>query len=127
MKTLHLFLATLAASSLLAFAEGAAPAAPAAPAATEKPKRSAEDIFKIFDRDSDGGVTIEEYKIGMTGKMDPARIDGVFKFKDQNGDGKLNVEELMIAPPKATPKPVAKPAAKKDAAKKDAATPEKKQ
>lgn len=111
MKTLPLLIATLATSSLIAFAADEKPAAPA------KPKRDPAELFKNFDRDNDGGITLDEYKAGMVGQMDPARIDGVFKFKDKNADGKLNLEELLAVPPKATPKP---------APKKEEAKPEKK-
>jgi Ca2+-binding EF-hand superfamily protein len=114
MKTSFLLLATLAASSLVALAADEKPAAPA------KPKRDPAEIFKAFDINKDGSVTLEEYKIGMTGQMDPARIESVFKFKDKDGDGKLTVEELMIVPPKATPKPASK---KEASAEKKAAAP----
>lgn len=99
MKTLSFVSAALSATCLVGLAAEEKPAAPA------KPKRDPAEIFKIFDRDSDGGVTLEEYKAGRGGQMDPARIEGVFKQKDKDGDGKLNLEELMFIPPKATPKP----------------------
>ncbi len=102
MKKLPLFVAALFASSLIAVAADEKPAAPA------KPKRDPAQVFKNFDRNNDGAITLDEYEAGMKGNMDPARIDGVFKKKDKDGDGKLNLEELMIIPPKATPKPAPK-------------------
>lgn len=70
-----------------------------------KPKRDPAQLFKNFDRDSDGGISLEEYKTGMHGQMDPARIESVFKQKDKDGDGKLNLDELLIIPPKPAPAP----------------------
>ena len=110
MKTLPFLIAVLFATNLVVLAADEKPAVPA------KPKRDPAQLFKNFDRDNDGGVSLEEYKTGMTGKMDPARIDEVFKKKDQNGDGKLNLEELQVVPPKPAPpapKTEAKPEKKK--------------
>jgi Ca2+-binding EF-hand superfamily protein len=106
MKTLSLLIVILSAFGLAALAADEKPAAPA------KPKRDPAQLFKNFDRDNDGSITLEEYKAGMVGHMDPARIDGVFKFKDKDSDGKLNLDELMTIPPKATPKPAPKTEAK---------------
>ena len=102
MKILPLLIATLSASSFVALAADEKPAAPA------KPKRDPAQLFKNFDRDNDGGITLEEYKAGMVGQMDPARVETVFKQKDKDGDGKLNLDELLFIPPKATPKPAPK-------------------
>lgn len=98
MKTPIFLLLALSASSLVALAADEKPA-------TAKPKRDPAQLFKNFDRDNDGGISLDEYKAGMTGQMDPARIDGVFKQKDKDGDGKLNLDELLFVPPKATPPP----------------------
>jgi len=106
MKILPLLIATLSASSLVALAADEKPAAPA------KPKRDPAQLFKNFDRDNDGGITLEEYKAGMVGQMDPARVETVFKQKDKDADGKLNLDELLFIPPKATPKPAPKTEAK---------------
>lgn len=106
MKTLPLLIVTLSASSFLALAADEKPTAPA------KPKRDPAQVFKNFDRDNDGAVTFEEYKAGMAGQMDPARVETVFKQKDKDADGKLNLDELLFVPPKATPKPAHKTEAK---------------
>ena len=106
MKILPLLSAILSASGLVAFAADEKPAAPA------KPKRDPAQLFKNFDRDNDGGITLDEYKAGMVGQMDPVRAETVFKQKDKDSDGKLNLNELLIIPPKATPKPAPKTEAK---------------
>lgn len=79
--------------------------APSFTAQAEKPKRDPAQLFKLFDRDGDGGVSFEEYKAGMAGQMDPSRVETTFKKKDADGDGKLSMTELMYVPPKATPAP----------------------
>jgi hypothetical protein len=76
---------------------------------TTKPKRDPAVTFKLMDTDGDGSVNLAEYTAGMTGKMNPARIEGVFKQKDKDGDGKLNLEEMKFIPPPATPVPPVKP------------------
>lgn len=106
MKKLPLYIAALSVTSLVAFAADEKPAAPA------KPKRDPAELFKNFDLNKDGGITLAEYESGMKGNMDPARIPAVFKQKDKDGDGKLVLEELMIIPPKPKPKAPEKPAAK---------------
>lgn len=104
MKTVPCLLLALSATSLALLAADEKPA-------SAKPKRDPAQLFKNFDRDNDGGISLEEYKGGMVGQMDPARIEGVFKKKDKDGDGKLNFEELQIIPPKpvSTPAPKTEP------------------
>jgi hypothetical protein len=104
MKTLT----TLAAFIVLPLALATAADEPTPPATT---KVDPAQVFKKFDRDSDGGISLEEYKAGMAGHMDPNRIESVFKKKDADGDGKLSLSEMMYVPPEpATPAPTAKPA-----------------
>jgi len=73
-------------------------------------KSRLDQIFKNFDTNGDGGISLEEYAAGMVGNMSPQRVPKVFKEKDRNGDGKLSKEELLIVPQdqmpaKATPSP----------------------
>lgn len=113
MKTLT----TLATLIVLPLALATAADESAAPA---KSKPDPAQVFKMFDRDSDGGISLEEYKAGMAGHMDPNRIEKVFKKKDSDGDGKLSLSEMMFVPPEpaATPAPKATPAAAEKKAKK---------
>ena len=75
---------------------------------TAKPKRDPAVAFKAMDADADGSVSLAEYTAGMTGKMNPARLDSVFKKKDKDADGKLTLEEFKFVPAPATPVPPVK-------------------
>lgn len=82
-------------------------------------KERLEQLFRNFDTNKDGSVSLDEYKAGMVGNMAPERVASVFKEKDRNSDGKLSMEELLYAPkdPATTEKKDDKPA-KKDESKK---------
>jgi hypothetical protein len=80
-------------------------------------KEVQDQVFKLFDADHDGSVSLEEYKSGMKGQMAPERVPTVFKIKDLDGDGKLNRTELFVNPDdilkRDAPKKDDKPAKKK--------------
>jgi Ca2+-binding EF-hand superfamily protein len=80
-------------------------------------KARLEQLFKNFDANGDGGITLDEYKAGMVGQMAPERVATVFKQKDRNSDGKLTLAELLYHPEE----PVKKDSPKKD----DKTTPKK--
>jgi Ca2+-binding EF-hand superfamily protein len=86
MKSSLTLVALFCSGTLVAFAEEA-------PA-----KISQEQVFKNFDANGDGAVSLSEYKTGMAGNMSPIRVEKVFKEKDRNNDGKLNIEELFYVP-----------------------------
>ncbi len=65
--------------------------------AGDKPKASADEAFKKFDKDSSGDISLEEYKAG---KPDATKAEASFKKLDANGDGKVTLEEFK-APHKA--------------------------
>jgi len=69
-----------------------------AEAADTPPDARLAQIFKNFDRDGDGGISLEEYKAGMVGNMAPERVENVFLEKDRNHDGQLDVQELIYVP-----------------------------
>lgn len=69
-----------------------------------------QQLFKNFDTNGDGGISLDEYKAGMVGQMAPERVPTVFKQKDRNSDGKLTLPELLYHPEE----PVKKDAPKKD-------------
>lgn len=76
----------------------------------QQSKEVQDQVFKLFDSNSDGSVSLDEYKAGMKGQMAPERVPTVFKIKDLDGDGKLNRTELFVNPDDIL---------KKDAPKKD--------
>lgn len=74
-------------------------------------------LFKNFDTNGDGGISLEEYKAGMVGNMAPERMEKVFHEKDRNKDGKLHLDELAYVPQDqrtATPTPEKKDVKKDD-------------
>lgn len=107
----------LASLMVLPFALASAADAPA------KPKRDPGVMFKALDKDADGSLSFDEWKVGMTGQIDPSRQPEVFKKKDGDGDGKLTLPEFMHVPPKEVAKPAAgaKPEAKAEKKPKKAA------
>ena len=70
-------------------ADEAKPAAPAeAPAKKGKGEGkkggSPEDMFKKLDSNSDGSISLDEFKAGPAGKKDAAKAEEVFKKKDKD-------------------------------------------
>jgi hypothetical protein len=85
-----------------------------------------EEAFKKLDTNSDGTVSLEEFKAGPRGKKDAAKAEEAFKKMDKDSDGKLTLDEFKARGPKKDgPKPDApKPdAPKPDAPKPDAPKP----
>lgn len=73
----------------------AAPAALAAPGKAPDPQK----IFARKDSNSDGSLSLEEYKAGMKDKqLDKA--DKRFQKSDTNSDGKLSFDEFKAGMPK---------------------------
>ncbi len=108
MKSLLTIAALFCATASMVFAEDAAS------------KERLEQLFKNFDTNKDGSISLDEYKAGMVGNMAPERVASVFKEKDHNSDGKLSMEELLYAPkdPATTEKKDDKKPVKKDEGKK---------
>lgn len=87
MKTLTSILSALALGTAFATAADEA-------AKPEKKKADPEAMFKKLDADSNGAVSLEEFKAGPMGKKDPAKAEETFKKKDANNDGALSLDEL---------------------------------
>ena len=62
-------------------------------AAEKKKKKDLDAQFKKMDKDSDGKLTLEEYKGKRTGKK-AERAEKLFKRLDKNSDGSLTLEEF---------------------------------
>jgi ABC-type sugar transport system substrate-binding protein len=58
-----------------------------------------EKIFSRKDADSDGFLTVDEYKKGMKEEQ-LEKADRRFKKIDTNGDGKLSLDEFKAGMPK---------------------------
>jgi len=65
------------------------------------PKKAADPqkMFTKKDANSDGSLTLDEYKSGMKDKP-LANADKRFKKIDTNGDGKLSFDEFKAGMPK---------------------------
>ena len=81
---------------------------------------SAEDAFKKLDTNSDGTLSLDEFKAGPRGKKDPAKAEEAFKKLDKDSDGKLTLEEFKAGGSKKPGKPGD---GKSDAPKKDVPKP----
>ena len=79
----------------LAAAESVATAAPAAPGKAPDPQKA----FSRKDANSDGSLTLDEYKTGMKDKQ-LEKADKRFKKIDTNGDGKVSFDEFKAGMPK---------------------------
>ena len=84
-----------------AFAQEATPAASASP----KKDPIDEARFKKYDKDNDGGISLQEYIQGMGDEEKATRL---FKNRDKDQDGKLSFEEFSSG--KKAVKPAASPA-----------------
>jgi hypothetical protein len=94
MKKLTTVFTLLAVSSMLALAEDAA----APKAGDQKGGRrgggNPEEFFKKLDTNSDGNISLDEFKASPRGQKDSAQAEEHFKKLDANGDGKVTLEEL---------------------------------
>lgn len=80
----------------------------AAQGADEKPGRERgerrgpdpERAFKRLDANSDGKVTLEEFKAGPAGKRDATKAEEIFKKIDADGSGDVTLEEFKAHVPR---------------------------
>lgn len=113
MKSLTTIVAALALGSL-AFAADEKPAPPpgAPPAEGDKkpgrpggdrPRMNPEEAFKKIDADSDGSVTLAEFKASPMGKRDESKVEERYSKLDANSDGKVTLEEFKAGRPPRGP------------------------
>ena len=85
----------------LCFAEDKPPGPP--PGGPEgkggRPHANPDEAFKKLDANSDGGITLDEFKAGPRGQKDPARAEAAYKKIDKDGDGKVTLEEFKTGHP----------------------------
>jgi Ca2+-binding EF-hand superfamily protein len=72
--------------------------APALSADGEKKAPNPEKVFAKKDANSDGSLTLDEFKAGLKDKA-LASADKRFKKIDSNGDGKLSLDEFKAGMP----------------------------
>ncbi len=56
-------------------------------------------MFKKLDADSNGAISLEEFKAGPRGQRNPERAEAVFKKIDADSDGKVTLEEFKAHRP----------------------------
>jgi hypothetical protein len=77
----------IAITTTLAFAEDA-------PAKHDKPKPNPEAAFKKLDTNSDGSLSLDEFKASPRGRKNPAKAEEVFKKLDADSNGSVSLEEF---------------------------------
>ena len=74
-------------------------------------KAEADALVKNFDRDGDGEIDLQEFLIGVRGKMNGKRqamAEKVFNSVDKNGSGNIDADDLYgYYNPQSNPKFVA--------------------
>ncbi len=66
----------------------------------DKAPPTPEEAFKKLDKDSDGSVTLDEFKASGHGKKDPAKAEEIYKKIDKDSNGKVTLEEFKAHGPK---------------------------
>jgi hypothetical protein len=85
------------------------------PAKGDRQKANATQLFKKLDTNTDGHLTLEEFKSGPKGQKNPAKAEEFYKKADKDSDGKLTLEEFRPrAPKKSKPAGATKPNPKKE-------------
>ncbi len=101
MKSCFQILGILAAAASLSFGEEA-------PAKPEKPKApNPEKAFKKLDADSNGSLSLEEFKASPRAKKNEAKAEELYKKMDADSKDGVSLAEFtagMAAPGKGKPK-----------------------
>jgi Ca2+-binding EF-hand superfamily protein len=92
MKSITVMLAAMALSSTLVLAQDDEKKG------EDHPKRSPEKIMKKLDTNSDGKISLEEWKASPRHQKDPAKAEELFKTMDTNKDGFISMDELKAHP-----------------------------
>lgn len=103
MKTILLTLLAVPFMAIAVHAEDkpGLPGEPGKPdAKPDKPRMDPAEAFKKMDSNSDGNVTIEEFKASPRWKKDATKADEMFKRRDKDSDGKITLEEFTAKPEK---------------------------
>lgn len=101
MKATITLLSAMALAASLSFgqdkpaAPGKGPHGPGGPDKRPNP----EEIFKKLDTNTDGSISLDEFKAGPLGQKDPAKAEEVFKKIDADSSGGISLEEFKAHRP----------------------------
>lgn len=102
MKTcIHTLGAMAIAASICFGQDGQPPKGPGGPGKGKRP--NPEEIFKKLDANSDGAVSLDEFKAGPRAKEHPEKAEEIFKKIDTDGNGSLSLEEFKAHRPPHPP------------------------
>lgn len=100
-------LGALAIATSLTFAqdEPQGPKGPKGPGGPGGPGKrpNPEEIFKKLDADSNGSLSLEEFKASPRAQKDPDKAEQAFKKMDADSDGGVTLEEFKKARPPRGP------------------------
>jgi len=91
-----LLLSLLLAPALALAADDAKPAKPGK--GGNRPKHDPEAVFKKLDTNTDGKLTVEEFKASPRAQKDLTKAEGLYKKLDKDSDGNLTLEEFKTPP-----------------------------
>ena len=93
MKALITTLSALALAGSLSYAEDKPPGPPpGGPGGHDRPKPEA--VFAKLDTNTDGSISLEEFKAGPMGQHNPAKAEEAFGKMDKDKSGGLSLEEF---------------------------------
>ena len=99
MKTTLYSVSVMLIATSLSFAQ-APPKGPKGPGGPGKnPRPAPEQIFAKLDADSDGNVTLEEFKKGPRAQKNEAKAEEIFAVIDADSDGNVTIEEFKAHRP----------------------------
>jgi hypothetical protein len=104
MKTIITTLSLLAIATTLSIAQEKPPGGPGGSGGPGQGQRpNPEEIFKKLDANSDGAVSLDEFKASKRAQQDPAKAEAAFKSMDKNADGQVSLEEFKANRPQGGP------------------------
>ncbi len=105
MKTLITICSAMALASALCLAEdkpGRPPGGPDGPRG-DRQRPNPEEAFKKLDANSDGSISLEEFKANPRAQANPDRAGEAFARMDKDSDGKVTLEEFKSGRPAGGP------------------------